>query len=144
MVAPLALADGMTELQKRNDFDTKDPVALRAELRRAWEDIYGAVFVEEQRAPSRWTIVALPDGGTLYAQREQAIVGREGTVRPPKNATPGDVFRVVHVATGVTITVQADDGTLVQGSAAGEAWTVPIGWAEYLYTGEAGWFRQFV
>jgi hypothetical protein len=132
----------MTELAKRSDFATDKPKQLREDLRRMWEEIYAAIVAEENRAPRRWRFVELPDGNVVRASRDDVIVGREGTVRPPGSPTVGDCFRVLHVESGVTISIAGDDGTPVQGALGGETLTVSTGWFEYTYAGTTGWWRQ--
>lgn len=136
----------MTELVKRNDFDTTNPKRLREDLRRAWEEIYAAIVAAETRSPARWIPVSLPDGGIVQAERDSFIYGGDGTVRPPPSASAavGDSFVVARTRVAGTILICSDDNTTVQGVVSGESWSGVVGWALFMYAGsEGGWLRQF-
>jgi hypothetical protein len=110
-------AEARLTLPSHQEFTTDDPELLGKQLSQEHEDI-----AEELEAigdpPKRWhsVVATLP---IVSAAPFDSIVclGFDITVRPPPNPQPGQVFRVFRAASG-NITVQADDGRLINGAAA--------------------------
>lgn len=131
-------------LGRKTTFPTHDAKALKTELEREHDAIV-QTFAELSRVTARkWRApFVLPDGATVTAEKNQIIIARGGTVRPPGEAEPGDVFRVVHVTTTATVNIASDQAIPVQGAILGEGFFALAGWVEYMFCGaEAGWWRQ--
>lgn len=105
-------------LPRHTSFTSADEDAEKQqnELEREHEDI-AREFAEGGFAREWRPVVA--DGTIVAAGVNDAIIcyGVDITVRPPHDPDPGDCFRVIRASTG-NITVQPDDGNLVQAAAA--------------------------
>lgn len=131
-------------LAKKTTFDTIDPKRLKKDLEREHDDIVQALSELSRVAARKWRApVTVPDGASVTAEKNQIVLIGTGTVHPPGNPEPGDVFRVLHTASGPPVTIVSDKGVAVQGLTLGETFTIEVGWLEYMYCGaEQSWWRQ--
>jgi hypothetical protein len=131
-------------LARKTTFATHDAAQLKVELEREHADIVQTFGEVLQVSARKWRApYVLPDGATITAEKNQMVIARGGIVRPPGNAEPGDVFRVVHITTGATVSIVSDQAIPVQGSILGEGFFGLSGWVEYMFCGaEIGWWRQ--